>query len=61
MKNKLLDKLVASTIFIITSGFSFLTYELVILSSDVNGLIEYAPGKSTAIKSSPLDIKLFLI
>ena len=46
-------KFVASTILIIASGFSFLTYELVTLSSEVNGDIEYAPGRSTATSSSP--------
>ena len=54
MKNKLLLKLLASTILMITSGFSFFTYALVILSSLVNGDIEYAPGRSTAMcDSSP--------
>ena len=39
-KKRLLLRFVASTILMITSGFSFLTYPLVMLSSDVKGDIE---------------------
>ena len=52
VKNKLRLRLVASTILIMASKFALLIYVLVTLSSDVNGDIEYAPGKSTAITSS---------
>ena len=48
VKNNERLRFVASTILIITSGLSCLTYELVIDSSLVNGDIEYAPGRSTA-------------
>ena len=52
VKKRLLLRFVASTIFTMASGFSCLTNPLVILSSGVNGDIEYAPGRSTATSSS---------
>ena len=61
MKNKLRLRFVASTMLMIASGCSFFTYPLVILSSDVNGDIEYAPGRSTAISSFELSVYAFLI
>ena len=61
VKNKLLLRFVPSTMFIITSGFSLFMYELVILSSEVNGDIEYAPGRSTATRPSLPCARLFLI
>ena len=46
----------------IASGCSFFTYALVMLSSEVNGDIEYAPGRSTAISSSlPLNKDQYFI
>ena len=53
VKNKERLKLVASTMLTITSTFSLRIYSLVTLSSEVKGDIEYAPGRSTAIRSWP--------
>ena len=53
VKNKLRDRLVASTMLTIASGCSSRTYSLVMLSSGVNGDMEYAPGRSTAVTSLP--------
>ena len=61
VKKRLRLKLSASTIFIITSGVSFLTYELVTPSSLVNGDIEYAPGRSTAIICSLPAYAFFIV